>query len=98
MQRRGSIFFGVSVGILAAFLYGSSPASAQTNNPDLSGNFGLGSGGFPDLVPLAAYWHFDEGTGTFTADSTGNGNNGTLVNGPSWITGMFSNAPTSPSE
>ena len=35
---------------------------------------------------LAAYYKFDEGTGTTTADATGNGNNGSLVNGPAWQT------------
>ena len=29
---------------------------------------------------LVAYYKFDEGTGTTTADATGNGNNGTLIN------------------
>jgi hypothetical protein len=33
---------------------------------------------------LVAYYKFDEGTGTTTADATGNGNNGTLVNAPTW--------------
>ncbi len=33
---------------------------------------------------LAAYYKFDEGTGTTTADATGNGNNGTLINSPTW--------------
>jgi Concanavalin A-like lectin/glucanases superfamily/Ig-like domain CHU_C associated len=31
---------------------------------------------------LVAYYKFDEGTGTTTADASGNGNNGTLVNSP----------------
>ena len=35
--------------------------------------------------PVAAY-SFDEGTGTRAADSSGNGNNGTLVNGTTWST------------
>jgi hypothetical protein len=35
---------------------------------------------------LVGYWSFDDGTGTIASDSSGNGNNGTLVNGPSWIT------------
>ncbi len=52
----------------------------------------MGSGGFPDLVPLVGWWHFDEGTGTTTADSSVNGNNGALSNSPAWVTGMFSNA------
>jgi len=37
---------------------------------------------------LVAYWNFDEGSGTIAADSSGNGNNGTLVNGPSWTNGI----------
>ena len=36
---------------------------------------------------LVAYWKFDEGTGTTTADSSGNGNTGTLTNGPLWTAG-----------
>jgi hypothetical protein len=34
---------------------------------------------------LAAYYKFDEGTGATTADATGNGNNGTLEPGASWV-------------
>lgn len=33
---------------------------------------------------LLGYWKFDESSGTTAADSSGNGNNGTLVNGPIW--------------
>ena len=35
---------------------------------------------------LAAYYRFDEGTGTTAADATGNANNGTLFNSPVWVT------------
>lgn len=35
---------------------------------------------------------FDEESGTSASDSSGNGNTGTLVNGPTWTTGMFGNA------
>lgn len=35
---------------------------------------------------LVGHWKFDEGTGTVAADSSGNGNNGTLTNGPTWTT------------
>ena len=42
----------------------------------------------PDLVGL---WHFDEGEGTTTVDSSGYGNNGTLVNGPVWHDGKVGN-------
>ena len=41
---------------------------------------------------LVAYWRLDEGSGTITADATGNGNAGTLVNAPVWV---FSTAPLS---
>ena len=37
----------------------------------------------PDDVGLMAYWHFDEGSGTTTADASGNGHDGTR-NGPLW--------------
>jgi filamentous hemagglutinin family protein len=33
---------------------------------------------------LAGYWNFDEGAGTTANDTSGNGNNGTLTNGPTW--------------
>ena len=33
---------------------------------------------------LAAYWKFDEGQGTTTADSSDNNNTATLTNGPTW--------------
>ena len=39
---------------------------------------------------LVAYWPFDEGTGTTTADATGHGHDGTLINGPTW---KAANAP-----
>src|SRR5207247_1743894 len=36
---------------------------------------------------LTAYWNLNEGTGTVAADSSGNGNDGTLMNGPAWTAG-----------
>jgi hypothetical protein len=41
---------------------------------------------------LVGYWKFDEGLGTTTADSSGNGDGGTLVNGPVWTTGRTGSA------
>ena len=38
---------------------------------------------------LAAAWSFNEGSGTSTADASGGGHTGTLVNGPAWVTGQF---------
>jgi hypothetical protein len=33
---------------------------------------------------LVGFWRFEEGTGTTTADSSGNANTGTLFHGPTW--------------
>ncbi len=42
----------------------------------------------PVFAP-AAYWKFDEASGTTAADSSANGNTGTLTNGPVWTTGRI---------
>ncbi len=36
---------------------------------------------------LLGYWDFDEGSGTVLSDLSGNGNTGTLMNGPVWTLG-----------
>ena len=41
---------------------------------------------------LVGHWRFDEGSGTIASDSSGNGNNGTLVAGPTWVNGRFGGA------
>jgi hypothetical protein len=51
-------------------------------------NKGEASGG------LVGSWSFDEGAGTTVHDSSGNGNDGTLMNAPVWSTGKFSAALT----
>jgi hypothetical protein len=38
---------------------------------------------------LAGWWRFDEGSGDIAVDSSGNGNDGTLVGGATWATGYF---------
>jgi len=44
---------------------------------------------------LSAAWHFDDGTGTTTADSSGNGNTGTLPTSSMWnFSGKFNSALT----
>ncbi|GEM_PF-3485846 len=48
----------------------------QTMNDTLTGSE-------PGLV---GYWRFNEGSGTTTVDASGNGNTGTLVNNPTWVT------------
>jgi len=39
-------------------------------------------------IGMVAYWEFDEGSGTAASDSSGNGNTGTLMNGPQWVSGV----------
>src|SRR4030042_2336392 len=41
---------------------------------------------------LAAYWKFDEGSGTTAFDSSGNGNNGNLIGDPKWAAGKYGGA------
>ncbi len=41
---------------------------------------------------LQGHWKLDEGSGTTASDSSGNGNDGTLTNGPTWVSGRFNNA------
>jgi beta-lactam-binding protein with PASTA domain len=47
--------------------------------------------GAPDPNSLVAHWEFDEGAGTTAYDSAGD-NDGTLVNGPTWTTGVLDGA------
>jgi hypothetical protein len=40
---------------------------------------------------LVGSWHFNEGSGTSIYDSSGYNNNGTLINGPTWVSGKYGN-------
>ena len=41
---------------------------------------------------LVGHWTFDDGAGAVAKDSSGNGNDGTLVNGPTWTAGKVGGA------
>lgn len=43
-------------------------------------------------APPVGEWKFDEKTGTTAYDTSGNGNNGTLTNGPTWVHGKIGGA------
>jgi hypothetical protein len=45
-----------------------------------------------NLSNLVLYLTFDEGNGNIVYDYSGNKNNGTLVNGPTWVDGKFGKA------
>ena len=44
------------------------------------------------LDGLVGWWKFDETNGTVAYDSSGNGNDGNLTNGPTWATGKIGGA------
>jgi hypothetical protein len=44
------------------------------------------------LNGLVGWWKFDEGSGTVAYDSSGNGNDGSLTNGPTWTAGKIGGA------
>ena len=44
------------------------------------------------LNGLVGWWRFDEGNGTVAYDSSGNGHDGNLTNGPTWTTGKIGGA------
>jgi hypothetical protein len=46
----------------------------------------------PNNLGLVGYWSFNEGTGTKAGDMSGNGNTGTLTNGPTWAGGKLGGA------
>ncbi|MFN3827124.1 MAG: LamG-like jellyroll fold domain-containing protein [Micavibrio sp.] len=56
-----------------------------------------GAGAKKTVLPssgLVGYWKFDASSGTAVADSSGNGNHGTMINmdgGTDWVTGRFGN-------
>jgi len=41
---------------------------------------------------LVGHWKFDDGSGSSAADSSGNNNTGTLINGPTWTAGKIDGA------
>ena len=71
--------------------------SYQVRATDAAGNFSPYSNGASATTPattpgLVAAFSFNEGTGTTVADSSGNGNNGTITNGTWTTSGRFANA------
>ncbi len=57
--------------------------------------FGLlthGSFVFGQQMGLVGHWPLNEGTGTTTADVSGNGHAGTLMGDPQWVPGVFESA------
>ncbi len=45
-----------------------------------------------DWAGVLGHWKFDDGSGLTAKDSSGKGNNGKLINGPTWVTGQIGKA------
>lgn len=66
---------------------GSAAHDRVVSSPDAATEQPSGAGPPPLSTGLVAHWRLDEGAGTTAADSSGNGNTGTLLNGTSWTSG-----------
>jgi len=67
-------------------IYGFSGASSSNDTYCLSLSFA------EDTIPmqnLAGYWQFNDGSGSTAADSSGNGNTGTIYGGADWVDGKY---------
>ncbi len=91
----GNYYTYVSGGsfILTAIPESQKQKTALSSSPNISNYPGvIAMGNNLSLSPLynpsglVGYWNFDDGAGTVAKDSSGNGNNGTLMNSPAWQT------------
>ena len=69
----------------------------RVRSKDAAGNLSLSAdASFTTLASVDAgllgYWKLDEGSGLTTADASGSGNTGSLVNGPVWTAGRIGQA------
>ncbi|ULA62597.1 MAG: Fibronectin type-III domain-containing protein [Nitrospira sp.] len=89
-------WFNPTTGAVAATGTASAPGGPQTFTPPFSGPAVLyltSTAPSPSSPSTAAtivgQWTFEEGTGLTTADLSGNGFGGSLINGPEWTTGKI---------
>ena len=67
----------------------------SNNIVKLESNGAFNAQEFDEVGPtldLEGWWKFDEGTGLIAYDSSGNKNNGNLINTPIWVSGINGNA------
>lgn len=85
----GSTRFWVEVDNLYAgnttiyFYYGNNLSSSMSSVDDTF---------YDNLDNVIAVWHFDEGSGNWAADATGQGRNARLINRTTWVTGKYDSA------
>jgi len=88
MTRREAIKWGAKLATIGVLI----PSAKGESSPALLSSARRRNAG---PVPNLAWWKLNENTGTSTADSTGNGNTGTLTGGASWVSGPNSSSAVS---
>jgi chitodextrinase len=80
-------------GLLASttYTYGVSATDLAGNPSALSVPTSVTTNGATPSIPIVAF-AFDEATGSIANDASGNGNQGTLINGPTWSAGHSGSA------
>src|SRR5207302_1360259 len=70
------------------YIYAVAAVDQAGNSSALSTSISVttNAGTPPPTLPIVAY-SFDEGSGTVASDFSGNGNQCTLINGPTWAAG-----------
>jgi chitodextrinase len=86
-----------STGYTDSGLTASTSYSYRVRATDAAGNLSSYSNTASATTPSSSKgpilnWRFDEGSGSSATDSSGNGNTGTLISGPSWVTGKIGDA------
>jgi hypothetical protein len=78
-------------------LAANTPYHYRVKSRDAAGNLATSADFTLTTTPLpttglVAHWTFDAGSGTTAVDASGNGNTGTLINGPAWTAGVLGQA------
>ena len=81
---------GVAAGFFAGVLDEARVWNFARTAQDIANNKNLEIASASGLI---GRWGLNEGTGTVANDSSGNGDNGTLVNGPVWVSGFAASGP-----
>ncbi len=82
-RRSAVLLASACAGLLTAALV---PAAAATTRSPASPTAAVGAA--TGSATLAGHWTLDEGTGTTAADSSGNGHDGAVGSGVSWVAGQ----------
>jgi len=88
IENSGNFFFGGYSGIGITYLTGLLDEIVIHNNALEPEEFYS----LHHFSPIVAIWHMDEGTGQVAEDGSVNDNDGTLINGPTWVEGISGNA------